>query len=701
MGTDGDQVDPGGEDRTPEKEHASERPVVTKHGAVVSRRAALGMMVGGAAVGVVGAKVGFSSSSGGDLSGTATEMGLDGPAAQAALKTYVPGGEYDEYFMMSSGGHSGQVMVYGVPSMRLLKVIPVFTPESWQGYGFGTDQGNIVLEEGSDPAKSNPLRWGDTHHPALSETEGSYDGRYLYINDRANGRIAMVDLRDFKTKQIFDVPNLQTSHGGCFITPNSEYVHISTMSPTPNTPSGYAPLSRYKEDFRGFSTWLAIDQNTGRFIMDESFQIELPPYTQDLADAGKLTSFGFGFINSYNTEMATGGNMNMDGSMDPAQSLEATATKNDYDFMHIIDWQKAEETFKAGSGLKTINGMTVIPLDMAANEGILHFAPEPRNPHGVDVNPTGDYICVGGKLDPNASVYSIERIKDAIAKQDYQGTDDYGVPILTLESVLEAQVELGAGPLHTQFDNEGNAYTSLFVDSAVAKWSLGPKAGKSDADSWKLLEKLPVQYNIGHLVTAEGDTVEPDGRYLVALNKWSIDRFPPVGTLHPQNFQLVDLTTPQMEILADMPVGNGEPHYVQMIHRDKLKNVIQVYEPGTDPMNFTTSPYATAAGEERIERKGKDLHVYMTAMRSHYTPDVVEAKQGDVLNLHITNIEQTPDATHGFAIPQYNIEASIDPGEVVNIAVPLNRAGTFAMYCSEFCSALHLEMQGWLQVAPQ
>jgi nitrous-oxide reductase len=669
-------------------------------GPKVSRRAAIGMMVGGAAVGVVGAKVGFGSSSGGDLASTASDLGLDGAQAQAAMQTYTPPGEYDEYFIFSSGGHSGQIFVYGVPSMRLLKVIPVYTPDAWQGYGFGTDQGNLVLDAGSDPAKSNPLRWGDTHHPALSETEGSYDGRWLYINDRANGRIAMVDLRDFKTKQIFDVPNIQTSHGGCFVTPNSEYVHISSMSPCPTTPSGYAPLSRYKEDYRGFSTWLAINPDTGRFDLDRSFQIELPPYTQDLADAGKLSSFGFGFINSYNTEMATGGDMKMDGTMDPANALEATATKNDYDFLHIIDWQKAEAFFQGGSGLKTMNGMKVIPLTTAANEGILHFAPEPRNPHGVDVNPTGDYICVGGKLDPNASIFSIEKIKAAIDAQDYQGKDPFGVPILKLESVLEAQVELGAGPLHTQFDDKGNAYTSLFVDSAVAKWTLGTKAGVAEGDAFKLVETLPVNYNIGHLCTAEGDTVSPDGKYLVALNKWSIDRFPPVGTLHPQNFQLISLDSSTMTILSDSPIGNGEPHYTQMIHTDKLKNVMEVYAPGTDPMTFTASEFATEAGQERVERQGSDVHVYMTAMRSHYTPDTVDTTLGDTLHLHITNIEQTPDATHGFAIPAYNIEASIDPGEVVNIELPLDRVGNFAMYCSEFCSALHLEMQGWLSVAP-
>ena len=667
----------------------------------ITRRTALGVLAGaaaGVAAGAAGARLGFGAAGGGDLSEIAAARGLAPEEAEAALKTYVPGGKYDEYLIFASGGHSGQVLVIGVPSMRLLKVIGVFTPEPWQGYGYGTDQGDRVLAAGSDPAKSLPLRWGDTHHPALSETDGDYDGRFLYINDRANGRIAMIDLRDFKTKEILDIPNIQTSHGGCFVTPNTEYVHISSMTPCPVTESGYAPLSRFKEDYRGFSTWLAVDPDTGRFVLEKSFQIELPPYTQDLADAGKLASYGFGFINSYNTEMATGGNLH-DGHADPAASLESSATKNDYDFLHIIDWKKAEEVAAAGR-VKVLRGMKVIPLEVAVDEGILHFAPEPRNPHGVDVSPTGDYICVGGKLDPNASVYSIEKIRSAIEAQDYDGTDPFGVPILRLDSVLEAQVELGAGPLHTQFDDRGNAYTSLFVDSAIAKWTLGPKAGVPEDRAFQLVEKIPVHYNIGHLVTAHGDTVAPHGRYMVALNKWSIDRFLPVGTLHPQNFQLIDLESQPMRILADMPIGIGEPHYVQMVSVDRLRRTLTTYEPGTDPSTMQPSPYATAAGEERIERRGREVDVYMTAMRSHYTPDVIEARQGDLLRLHITNIEQTPDATHGFAIPGYDVEASIDPGEVVSIELELTRAGSFAMYCTEFCSALHLEMQGWLLVAP-
>jgi nitrous-oxide reductase len=369
--------------------------------------------------------------------------------------------------------------------------------------------------------------------------------------------------------------------------------------------------------------------------------------------------------------------------------------------MHIIDWRIAEQV-AADGGASDRNGIRVIPLETAIREKILHFAPEPRNPHGVDVNPTGDYIAVGGKLDPHASVYSIDRIKAAIEAEDYQGTDDYGVPILTLESVLEAQVELGAGPLHTQYDDQGYAYTSLFVDTAVAKWSLGPKAGHDGDAAWKLVETLPVQYNIGHLVTAEGDTVNPNGKYLVALNKWSIDRFPPLGTLHPQNFQLVDLTGDTMQVMLDAPIGWGEPHYVQMISADKLTSTIQVYEPGTDPANWKTSPVAVEAGQERIEGEpgSGQIDVYMSVLRSHFTPDYVKAKVGDRVSLHLTNVEQTPDATHGFAIPQYNVEVSLDPGEVVTVDMDVDRAGNFAMYCSEFCSALHLEMQGWLEVEP-
>lgn len=651
------------------------------------------VVVGALVVGLIGGRLTAGLGGAGQLGQVAEQRGMTVEEAEGALKAFTPPGKFDEYVLVSSGGHSGNVHLVGVPSMRLLKTIPVFTPESWSGYGQGADWSETILQEGSSDKQARQLAWGDTHHPALSETAGEYDGRFLYINDRANGRIGFVDLRDFKTKQILDVPNMSTSHGGVFATPNTEYVHISSMTPMPQTPNGYAPLEDYQEVYRGISSWLKVDPATGRLDLGQSFQIELPPYTQDLADAGKLASDGFGFINSYNTEMAVG------GILEGGEPLEKGASARDFDYLHIIDWRKAEAVAAAG-GTEVRNGVRVIPLQTAIDEGLLYFAPEPRSPHGVDVSPDGNYIVVGGKLDPNVTIYDIEKIKAAIAARDFDGTDPFGVPILKFDSVVAGQVEVGLGPLHTQFDGKGNAFTSLFLDSAVAKFSLGPKAGINGDGAFKLLETVKVNYNIGHLAATEGDTVAADGRYLVALNKWSVDRFPTIGTLKPQNFQLIDLGTSPMRVLADMPIGFGEPHYVQMIRLDRFQNAIDVYAPGTDPLTMGPSTVATAPGEERIERDGTNVHVYMTAMRSHFTPDVVRVRKGDHVTFHITNIEQSPDTTHGFAVPGYNLQASLDPGEVVTMELHADKSGSFAFYCTEFCSALHLEMQGWLLVEP-
>jgi nitrous-oxide reductase len=663
---------------------------------LLSRTGLVLFLVLGLVVGVVGARLGSGVATGGSLAAVASERGLTGDEAEAALRTFVAPGEHDDYLLFASGGHSGQMHVIGVPSMRLLKTIPVFAPDAWSGYGFGADWTMELLEHGSDPDQNDPLTWGDTHHPALSETDGDYDGRFLYINDRANGRIALVDLRDFKTREIYDIPNLQSSHGGVFATPNTEYVHISAKTPSPVwSETGYADLADYEDEFRGMSTFLSIDQDTGHFIPEESFQIELPPYNQDLADAGKLASDGYAFINTYNTEMAVG------GIMEGQPPLETGAVAADFDYLHIIDWRKAEQVVADGKYVEH-NGMRVITLDVAIAEGLLHFAPEPRNPHGVDVSPDGNYITVSGKLDPNTTVYSIERIERAIAEQDFEGHDPFGVPILTFDSVVEAQVEVGGGPLHTQYDGDGHAYTSLFVESAVAKWTLGPEAGVSEGDAWQLVDKIPVHYNIGHLATSHGDTVGATRDWLIAMNKWSVDRHTPVGTLHPQNFQLIDVSGDEMKVVKDMPIGFGEPHYAQMISTDVLADSVWTTYPetGMDTLTKQLSPVATTYEDARIEVNGDTVDVYMAVLRSHFKPDIVRVREGQTVNFHLTNIETAQDATHGFAIPGHNAQASLDPGETLTVTIEAERTGSFAFYCTEFCSALHLEMQGWLLVEP-
>ncbi len=608
------------------------------------------------------------------------QRGLTEADVSAALQTYTPTGQKDEYLTFASGGHGGNMVVIGVPSMRILKYVGVFTPEPWQGYGYG-DQSGKVLEGGSRFGKQ--LTWGDMHHPALSETKGDYDGKFVFVNDKANARIAVVDLHDFVTKQIVTSRLIQSDHGATFVTPNTEYVIESSQYPAP-LGGGYAPIEDFQEKYRGAVIFWKFDREKGKIDPTKSFAMELPPYMQDLADAGKLVSEGWVFINSFNTEMAYG------GTLEGNPPLESGASQNDMDYLHIINLKKAEAVYKAGK-TKKIAGMDVIMLETTNEEGLLHLVGEPKSPHGVDVTPDGKELVISGKLDTHGTVYTFEKLMGLIDAKKYDGKDQYGVPILPFADSIRGQVEIGLGPLHTQYDDKGNAYTSVFIESTVAKWSL---------KDLKVIEKVKVHYNVGHIVAAEGDTVSPDGHYLIAMNKWALDRFNKVGPLLPQNFQLINIDSEPMQLLYDMPLPLGEPHYAQMIKADKL-NPVDVYKPaGFDVVTDTHSPNAVSAGKERIEREGKEVHVYMTSVRSHFTPDIIRVKKGDTVHLHITNVEQAHDATHGFTVGSYNVHSSLEPGKHVDITFEADREGTFPFYCTEFCSALHLEMAGYLLVEP-
>lgn len=628
-----------------------------------------------------------------DAAAIAQERGLTPDDITAALKTYVPTGVHDEYVMFASGGHSGQVFVIGMPSMRMLKTIGVFTPEPWQGWGYGAESTMEVLAQGNVGDKE--LTWGDTHHPALSETGGDYDGQFLFINDKANARLATIDLRDFETKQIVKNPIAVSDHGGSMVTPNTDWIIEGGQYAAP-LGWEYSSLDNYAEDYRGMVTLWKFDREAGRIVPEDSFALELPPYWQDLCDAGKLVSDGWIFCNSFNTEMATG------GVEDGEQPFEAGASQRDMDYLHVINLELAAELAAAGNTFD-VNGFPVIPLQTLIDEGVLYFVPEPKSPHGVDISPGGEYMVVSGKLDPHVTIYSFEKIQEAIAAGNWE-PDDYGVPVLNFDAVSEAQVEVGLGPLHTQFDNQGYAYTSLFLDSAVARWTLGGDYADLNPDpEWSLVSTISVHYNVGHIAAAEGDTVSPDGRYLVSLNKWAIDRYQNVGPLLPQNFQLIDIAESgdNMQLLYDMPIGNGEPHYAQIIKADKLQPWEVYPEVGWNPHTQSVDPNATTIGDERIERDGDTVEIFMTAVRSHFTPEHVEIQQGDHVIWHITNVERTYDATHGFTIPVYNINLSIEPGETVTFEFDATEDGVFSYYCTEFCSALHLEMHGYMLIEPQ
>ncbi len=613
---------------------------------------------------------------------------------EAALRTYPRPGKYDdEFFAFLSGGHSGSVVVVGLPSMRILKTIPVYAQDSWQGWLTGSTESADIVREGFF-YKDMPLNWGDLHHPKLSLTDGAYDGRWMACADKAAGRLAIIDMRDWRTKQIVKTPNTISDHGN-YWTPNSEYFVTSTFFPGPQPYGTFEPIDKYQEKYRGAITFHAFDKTAGRIRLDDSWQIELPPYFQDLISAGKKVSHGWMFTNSLNTEMATG------GTMEGKPAMETGASKNEMDFVHVINWKKAEELFKAGK-TELVGGIRQLKLKTAVDEGVLYFIPVSKSPHGVDVTPDGKYICAAGKLDPHVTVYSFEKIQKAIADRNFEKTDGYGVPILKYDAVREAYVEVGLGPLHTEFDPQGYAYTSLFLDSAVARWTLpGNKAGK---EPWKLVEKLSVHYNIGHLTAAGGDSSNPYGKYLLSLNKWSVDRHPAVGPLHPQNLQLIDISGEKMKILYELPIGMAEPHASNIAPVALFKNVTWTTYPevGFDPKTMKKDPYGINIGQERVVREDeKTVRIFMTQVRSQFRPDIIRVKEGDHVILHLTNVERARDATHGLALHGHNVNLSVDPGATITVEFDVKHAGVYPWYCTEFCSALHMEMTGWMLVEPR
>lgn len=599
----------------------------------------------------------------------------------AAAKTYTPTGGRDEYLAFSSGGQSGQIIVYGIPSMRILKYVAVFTPEPWQGYGFD-DESKAVLAQGQ--MHPNEITYGDTHHPAISETNGEYDGQYLFINDKANPRIAVIDLHDFETKQIVINPVFKSSHGGAFVSTNTEYVIEAAQYPAPFE-NKYVPLEKFNEKYRGGMTYWKFDRKKGRLDEKQSFTVEAPPYSQDLSDFGKGASEGWSFTNSFCSERYVGG---IEKGRPP---YEAGCSQKDTDFMHVVNWKKAAELVKNGKA-KKINGHDVLSMDTMVKNEALYLIPEPKSPHGVDVSPDGKYIIVSGKLDSHGYVYDFAKIQDAIKNKKFESKDPYGIPIIGLKDALHKQVELGLGPLHTQYDSkECVVYTSLYVDSMVGKWNYC---------TGKVLDKISIHYNIGHLMTMEGDSVSPDGKYLVALNKLAIDRFNPIGPLHPQNHQLIDISGDKMELLYDMPLPLGEPHYSVAIKADKLKPVVR-YKSGWNSREDKRSKFKTRAGREKTVKTPGKITVYGTTIRSHITPETIEAEVGDVIELHLTNLERAEDETHGFAIYGQNVNLSLEPGKTVSATFKVEKEGVFPYYCTEFCSALHLEMEGYLLVKPK
>jgi nitrous-oxide reductase len=605
----------------------------------------------------------------------------------AAAKAYVAPGKYDEFYNFISGGFSGQMSVYGLPSGRLLRVIPVFSVDPEKGWGYSEEtKPMLTTSHGFVP-------WDDLHHTELSQTNGEIDGRWIFGNANNTPRVARIDLATFRTAEIIELPNSGGNHSSPFITENTEYVIAGTrFSVPPDDADGDIPINTYKKNFKGHISFISVGKEDGK--MDIAFQLECPGVNFDLSHSGKGKSHGWFFFSCYNTEQAN-------------TLLEVNASQRDKDFIMAVNWKKAEEYVKAGKGKKqavkyahnVYNEKThtatsefkteIIVLDTKEFADICYFIPCPKSPHGCDVDPTGEYIVGSGKLAALIPVFSFDKIQKAIADKAFEG-DFEGIPVIKYEAALYGEVKKpGLGPLHTEFDGKGNAFTSMFVSSEVVKWNI---------KDLKVVDRVPTYYSVGHLCVPGGDSRKPNPKYMIAYNKITKDRYLPTGPELAQSAQLFDISGEKMQLILDFPTI-GEPHYAQAVSADLIKNnSLKFFK-----IDENTHPYVSKGeGTTKVIREGKTVHVYMTAIRSHLAPDNIEGiRMGDEVYFHITNLEQDWDVPHGFAIKgALNAELLIMPGETQTLKWVPDRVGISPMYCTDFCSALHQEMSGYVRVSP-
>lgn len=627
----------------------------------------------------------------GFLSMGCSSNGEFGSSSDAAEKVYVAPGEHDEFYGFFSGGYNGQLGVYGLPSGRHIFTIPVFSQAAVNGWGYNEETKPMFqTSDGFVP-------WGDAHHPELSQTNGETDGRWVFINENNTPRIARIGLDEFRTQEIIEIPNSAGNHASSFVTPNTEYVTAATRFSVPmdeeNMQNMDVSIDSYKDNFQGTISFVKVSDE-GKMSID--FQIRMPGFNYDLSHSGKGPSDGWAFFTSYNSEEAH-------------TMLEINASKNDKDYIAAINWEKAAEYAANGEG-KMIPGEhyrnyidheeggvakselieEVRVLDPRELDGLVYFLPTPKSPHGVDVDPSGKYIAAGGKLSTVIPVHSFDKMMTAIENEDFEG-EEQGIPVLNYDSILHGEVQdPGLGPLHTEFDNKGNAYTTAFISSEIVKW---------DVETLEVIDRIDVYYSPGHLMIPGGDSQKPDGKYLVALNKITKDRYLPTGPEMFHSAQLIDISGEKMELLLDFPT-EGEPHYAQGIAAEKVKeNQKRFYE-----IEDNNHPRAAKSEKEtRVERDGNQVHVYMTTIRSHFAPDNIEGiKVGDEVYFHVTNLEQDWDVPHGFAMKgANNAELLIMPGETMTLKWEPKKAGVFPFYCTDFCSALHQEMQGYVRVSPE
>ena len=571
--------------------------------------------------------------------------GLSDKDKIAAVKTFMPRGGRDEYFGIVGTGNSGTMIVYGIPSMRIYKYVGVFTPEPWQGFGFD-DESSLLLKK-SNPDDIIPT-YGDMRFPAFSETNGKYDGKYAFFSDGANARIALLGLDDFETKQVLSNTILKSVFPQAVVTPNTEYVVQSGQFPMP-WDSKVTDMAKAKN---GITFWKVHriekeGEHKGRILKEESFTVEMPAYTLDYNDIGKGASDGMMFGLAFN-----GGKT----------------------YVYALDYNKV-----AGLKKTPTTDSKYVSLDEVKKAGALSMIELPASANTVKVSPDGKYVVVAAD---NVLTLDAAKIKSNLGKD------------VKADAVLHKSTAIGKGVVDVTFDYRKNvAYASAHDDSKIVRFNY--------VDG-KKMDEVKLDFKPSYLTTPQGLSVEPHSNYLIAVDKEAyLKNLPKTGPVRPSVQHLIDISADnEMVDTYTMTLPQANVYGNIAILRTTIKPIIR-YPTGTNSRTGEASPFRAVAGQEKIERQGNRVHVFGTLIRSHITPEIVEVNEGDIVSFHLTNLERAEDETHGFTVDTYGKHGSFEPGKTASLTFVANKAGVFPYYCTEFCSALHLEMEGILLVRPK